>query len=53
MSFGALTEMVLPLSALIELTFDPGGTSSVRTFGCRKEASPMIRRGVPCSSSWM
>jgi hypothetical protein len=55
MSFGALTETVLFLSWATVLTDDPPLTSSVRTFGCRKEDSAMMRRsflGAPAAPSW-
>jgi hypothetical protein len=46
MSFGALTETTLPLSWLTLLIGDPPLTSRVRTFGCRKEDSAMMRRSA-------
>ena len=55
MSFGALTETTLFLSWLTVLIADPPLTSRVRTFGCKKEASAMIRRsafGAPPTPSW-
>jgi len=53
MSFGALTETVRPLSWVTWLIGDLPLTSRVRTFGCRKEDSAMMRRsafGVPAPS---
>ena len=44
MSFDALTETILFLSWPTELIDDPPFTSRVRTFGCKKEASAMMRR---------